>query len=89
MPTKSHFHPSDLRSGGRLVIDAVVGPPAQPGDIIRIEVRGTRLRGLINGVVIAEGTHAALTSGIPGIAMAAFGTAPAIFLESWRGGTLP
>lgn len=25
MPTKSHFHPSDLRSGGRLVIDAVVG----------------------------------------------------------------
>ena len=72
-----------------LVIDAVVGPPAQPGDTFRIEVQGTRLRGLVNGVVIAEGTHAALTSGIPGIAIAAFGTAPAVFFESWRGGTLP
>ena len=71
-----------------LVIDAMVGPPAQPGDTFRIEVQGTRLRGLVNGVVLLEGTHSALASGIPGIAMAAFGTAPATFLESWRGGTL-
>lgn len=73
-----------------VVLASVAATGPGPGDILRIEARGTSLRGLVNGVVVLEATNGALTSGSPGVSMRAIsGVAPAAFWESWRGGALP
>lgn len=76
------------------VVFATALTPGAPvaGDVLRIEARGQRISGFLNGVKIIEATHTALSSGAVGIA-AAVGTGlpdpvTESVHESWKGGEL-
>ncbi len=65
----------------------IAGAPPAPGDVIRIEARGTLLRGLLNGVEVARVTDARLTSGLAGVAINPWRAAPRT-VARWTGGSL-
>lgn len=67
----------------------VPGVQFQPGDVVRLEVYGTTLRGLINGVVVISGTHTALTGGQTGLVINPYAVTAQQAVEQWRGGSLP
>ena len=71
---------------GAPMMATVPGPLQVPGDVLRVEARGSVIIGLRNGVELLRVTDARLTSGVPGVALAsavAFWTP--VFAE-WRGG---
>jgi hypothetical protein len=62
------------------------GPLAAPGDTMRLEVRGSTLTMIINGVTQVVTSDLNLTFGQPGIA--SFGAVQGNFLSNWMGGTV-
>lgn len=65
----------------------VAGAPPVAGDVIRIEIRGTLIRGLLNGAEVARVNDGRLTSGQAGLAFNPSRIAPRI-VTRWRGGGL-
>lgn len=65
----------------------VVGAPPLAGDVIRIEVRGTLIRGLLNGVEVTRVNDGRLTAGLAGLAFNPSRIAPRI-VTRWKGGGL-
>ena len=88
-----HFNPSngnyELKyDGGSPGIVLVSRPGVQfkPGDVIRIEVRGSILTSFLNGALMLTTTHSALTGGRPGVVInSIFGTTRYAW-DLWRGG---
>lgn len=81
------------RDGGYGAPVLTTAPSARPapGDTIRIEVVGSVIRGLHNGVEVIRATDSVLTEpGQPGVALNVAGVTsfPTPFYESWRGGSL-
>ena len=77
--------------GGSPGVDLVDAPaPAllQPNDVIRIEVSGDLLRGLVNGVEVLSVRDARLTGGQPGFVVNPTAVVPRV-VGSWRGGGVP
>jgi len=60
------------------------------GDIIRLEAIGSKIRMLVNDVLVLEGTDSEFTSGPPGIFVTRY-TAPLsdAQIDDWEGGQLP
>ena len=76
---------------GAPVLATAAGTPPAPGDAIRIEVRGTAIRGFRNGTLILAVEDGELTqAGQPGMAMniGRVTRFPSPFFESWSGGSL-
>jgi hypothetical protein len=83
--------------GGSPGIELVTlpGTRPQPGDIMRIEVSGSTLRGFLNGQQILQATDSNLPdTGVPGVAMNIFvgnipdSDFPITAIEVWKGGEL-
>ena len=73
------------------VLAAAMGPPVAPGDRIRIEARGTAIRGYRNGVLILTAEDSVLAeAGQLGMVLnvAQIMRFPAAFFDSWSGGSL-
>lgn len=68
-------------------LQEVAGSPPQPGDVLRIEVRGTTLKGLVNGVEVARATDGRLSGGLAGIAINPARASPRV-VARWSGGGL-
>lgn len=77
----------------RIIASALADVTPGPGDILRVEVEGSTLRGYLNGELMLEAADDALTSGSPGMA-ARWATGnmanqiSARVWESWCGGSL-
>ena len=93
-----HWNPFDgrweiKRDGGvgAPVLAIMAGTPLTPGDLIRIEVRGTALRGYRNGPLILTAADSVLAgAGQPGMALniGVVTRFPTPCFGSWRGGSL-
>lgn len=70
-----------------IVIASVGGQQFRTGDVVRIEIAGTALRGLVNGTVVLTAAHDALKSGQAGLVINS-STTSFYAWESWRGGSL-
>lgn len=82
------------RDGGPAapVLTAVPGAQPMPGDTIRIEVRGSVIRGFHNGRRIATAVDPLLTdAGQPGMVFNIYAVTrfPSPAVERWTGGSLP
>lgn len=76
-------------AGAGVELGSVGGVNLVTGDTIRIEVEGSTIRGIVNGVVRITASDAMLTGGTVGMTFApAAGTTPAAYFESWSGGSL-
>jgi hypothetical protein len=75
--------------GGSVLLASVPGQTLNPGDVVRIDVQGSTIRGLINGSLVFSPSDSVLTGGTVGVAMSQEGSMPGPFLESWSGGSLP
>jgi hypothetical protein len=69
------------------VIASSPGISPRPGDVIRIEVYGTKITGKVNGETKLTAADTRLTRGFPGIAMRTL-AGPASNVERWAGGDL-
>jgi len=45
------------------VLATLPAPPPGPGDVLRVEVRGSTIRGFVNGQLVLQATHTQLTGG--------------------------
>gem|GEM_PF-2387025 len=78
------------------VFASVPGPAIQPGDTVRVEIRGYTLRGFLNGNLIMEATDTDATriaNGVPGLAARWSNgntrtDVDVMVWESWSGGSL-
>ena len=89
-----HFEPTlgsyllKYDGGPSVILASRPGSHFLPGDVVRIEARGSTLRCFLNGVLILTATHSALTGGAVGVGINPL-EAPALYaFESWRGGEL-
>lgn len=62
-------------------------PTAATGDIIRLEVEGSNLRGYVNGTLVASATDANYTTGYPG-AYVFGGTPYTFYVDDFRAGNI-
>lgn len=71
-----------------IVLAEIRGTQFVPGDIVRIEVQGSTIRGLLNGVVLLTSTHTALTGGQTGLVINPIYAVSLEAWDLWRGGEL-
>jgi len=74
-----------------IVLASLPAPPPAPGDTIRVEVRGTTIRGFLNGLLLLETTHTQLTDGSVGFVIGLNQGSqfrPRRAVTAWRGGEL-
>ena len=75
---------------GVVLVSLTANPPVT-GDVLRIEVVGSTLRGYLNGQLLLQTTHTQLTAGSPGFVIGLDPGAtfrPRRAVASWRGGDL-
>jgi len=81
----------------RILETSNAAPAVQPGDVMRIEVRGNLIEGFLNGILIISATDmdpsAILSTGRPGTTYRFAKESPAVtptpVVESWNAGDLP
>lgn len=62
-----HFELFQVVAGVFTLIGSTVSVVVNANDVIRVEVQGTTIRGLLNGVQLTSGTNATLAAGNPGM----------------------
>lgn len=74
-----------------VVLASLPASPPVTGDVLRVEVQGTTIRGYLNGQLLLQTTHSQLTGGSPGFVVGIDQGAqflPRRAVASWRGGDL-
>jgi hypothetical protein len=74
-----------------VVLASLPAPPPGPGDVLRVDVRGSTIRGFVNGQLVLQVTHTQLTGGEIGFLIGytqGGQVLPRRTVTSWAGGEL-